>query len=112
MRVLLQRDWPVTTTVTIEQEEQVKSREQIVKMLEAFDLCGRCAMPASWLTYHITPSLVTSLCTTPVGHLTRTPSGRWTRSSRSATRVRSTQSRAVAEVKANYRKGRRRVYWP
>ena len=38
--MLLLLEWPVTTTVTIEQEEQVKSREEIMNMLEAFDLTG------------------------------------------------------------------------
>ena len=38
--MLLLLEWPVTTTVTIEQEEQVKSREVIMNMLEAFDLTG------------------------------------------------------------------------
>ena len=38
--MLLLLEWPVTTTVAIEQEEQVKSREEIMNMLEAFDLTG------------------------------------------------------------------------
>ena len=38
--MLLLLEWPVTTTVTIEQEEQVKSGEEIMIMLEAFDLTG------------------------------------------------------------------------
>ena len=38
--MLLLLEWPVTTTVTIEQEERVKSREEIMNMLEAFDLTG------------------------------------------------------------------------
>ena len=38
--MLLLLEWPVTTTVTIEREEQVKSREEIMNMLEAFDLTG------------------------------------------------------------------------
>jgi hypothetical protein len=38
--VLLLLDWSVTTTVTIEQEERVKSREEIMNILEAFDLTG------------------------------------------------------------------------
>ena len=38
--VLLLLEWPVTTTVTIEQEERVKSREEIMNMLEAFNLTG------------------------------------------------------------------------
>ena len=37
--MLLLLEWPATTTVTIEQE-QVKSREEIMNILEAFDLCG------------------------------------------------------------------------
>jgi len=38
--VLLLLEWPVTATGTIEREEQVKSREEIMNMLEAFDLTG------------------------------------------------------------------------
>jgi hypothetical protein len=39
--LLLLLDWSVTTTVTIEQEARVKSREEILNILEAFDLLGR-----------------------------------------------------------------------
>ena len=35
--MLLLLEWPVTTTVTIEQEVRVKSREEIMNVLEAFD---------------------------------------------------------------------------
>jgi len=38
--VLLLLEWPVTTTVAIEQEERMKSREEIMNMLEGFDLTG------------------------------------------------------------------------
>ncbi len=38
--MLLVLEWPVTTTVAVEQEEQVKSREEIMNMSEAFDLTG------------------------------------------------------------------------
>jgi hypothetical protein len=38
--VLLLLEWPVARPVTIEQEEQVKSREEIMEILEAFDLTG------------------------------------------------------------------------
>lgn len=38
--VLLLLEWPVARPVTIEQEEQVKSREEILEILEAFDLTG------------------------------------------------------------------------
>ena len=38
--MLLLLDWSVATTVTIEQEERVKSREEIMNILEAFDLTG------------------------------------------------------------------------
>ena len=41
MGLLLLLDWSVTTTMTIEQEERVKSREEIMNILEAFDLLGR-----------------------------------------------------------------------
>ena len=37
--MLLLLEWPVKTTVAIE-EERVKSREEIMNMLEAFDLTG------------------------------------------------------------------------
>ncbi len=33
-------EWPVTATVAVEQEERVRSGEEIMSMLEAFDLTG------------------------------------------------------------------------
>lgn len=52
---------PVTTAVTVEQEERVKPREETMNMetmnmLEAFGLAGCCGMLASWPVGRITPS--------------------------------------------------------
>ena len=38
--MLLLLGWPVATTVAIEQEEQVRSRGEIMNVLEVFDLAG------------------------------------------------------------------------
>jgi hypothetical protein len=38
--VLLLLDWSVARPLTIEPEEHVKSREEIMEILEAFDLTG------------------------------------------------------------------------
>lgn len=50
--MLLLLEWPVTTTVTIEWEERGKSREDVMKMLETFDLTGSFGMSASWPVTH------------------------------------------------------------
>jgi transposase len=126
--------------LTIEQEEHVKSREEIMEILEAFDLTGsfRDAGELAGCSHH-----------TVAGYVARRDAGElpddgpqrreriidpflpkieeWVE--RSAGKIRAdvafdklealgysgserTVRRAVAEVKANYRRGRRRVYRP
>jgi transposase len=138
--VLLLLDWPVTTTVTIEQEERVKSREEIMNMLEAFDLTGsfRDAGELAGCSHHTVARYV---ALRDAGRLVDEEPVRRERMidpflskieewvERSQGKIRAdrvfdklkplgysgserTVRRAVAEVKANYRKGRRRVYRP
>jgi transposase len=138
--VLLLLDWPVTTTVTIEQEERVKSREEIMNMLEAFDLTGsfRDAGELAGCSHHTVARYV---ALRDAGRLADEEPVRRERMidpflakieewvERSQGKIRAdrafdklkplgysgserTVRRAVAEVKANYRRGRRRVYRP
>jgi len=138
--VLLLLDWPVTTTVAIEQEEQVKSREEIMNLLEAFDLTGslRDAGELAGVSHNTVGRYV---ALRDAGLLPDDGPERRVRIidpflpkieewvERSDGKVRAdrvfdklkalgfegserTVRRAVAEVKASYRKGRRRVYRP
>ena len=138
--VLLLLEWPVTTTVAIEQEEQVKSREEIMNMLEAFDLTGslRDAGELAGVSHHTVARYVAMR---DAGELVDCGPRRRERIidpwlpkieewvERSHAKIRAdrafdklaalgytgserTVRRAVAEVKANHRRGRRRVYRP
>jgi transposase len=126
--------------VTIEQEEQVKSREEIMEILEAFDLTGsfRDAGELAGCSHHTVAAYVAKR---DAGELSDDGPERRERIidpflpkieewvERSAGKIRAdvafdklddmgfegserTVRRAVAEVKANYRRGRRRVYRP
>ena len=128
------------TTVAIEQEERVKSREEIMNMLEAFDLCGsfRDAGELAGVSHHTVARYVARR---DAGELFGDGPRRRERIidpflpkieewvERSHAKIRAdrchdklkalgfdgsdrTVRRAVAEVKANYRRGRRRVYRP
>jgi transposase len=139
--VLLQLDWSVARPLTVEQEEQVKSREEIMNILEAFDLCGslRDAGELAGCSHHTVGRYVelrdagglpgdddpqrrervTDAFLPKIEEWVERSGGRmradvafdklktlgYTGSDRSV-------RRAVAEVKANHRKGRRRVYRP
>ena len=138
--VLLLLDWSVATTATIEQEERVKSREEIMNILEAFDLTGsfRDAGELAGCSHHTVARYVAKR---DAGGLV--PDGPERREriidpflpkieewvERSDAKIRAdvafdklraagfagserTVRRAVAEVKANHRRGRRRVYRP
>jgi transposase len=138
--VLLLLDWPVTTTVTIEQEERVKSREEIMQILEAFDLTGsfRDAGELAGVSHNTVGRYV---ALRDAGELPDDGPERRVRIidpflpkieewvERSDGKIRAdvafdklvalgyagsdrTVRRAVAEVKANHRRGRRRVYRP
>jgi len=126
--------------VAIGQEEQVKSREGIMNMLAAFDLCGsfRDAGELAGCSHHTVAAYVAKR---DAGELAGVGPQRRERIidpwlpkieewvERSQAKIRAdrafdklcalgfdgserTVRRAVAEVKANYRRGRRRVYRP
>ena len=138
--VLLLLEWPVARPVTIEQEEQVKSREEIIEILEAFDLTGsfRDAGELAGCSHHTVAGYVAKR---DAGELPDDGPQRRERIidpflpkieewvERSARKIRAdvafdkltalgytgserTVRRAVAEAKANHRRGRRRVYRP
>jgi transposase len=138
--VLLLLDWSVARPRTIEQEEQVKSREEIMEILEAFDLTGsfRDAGELAGCSHHTVAAYVAKR---DAGELPDDGPERRERIidpflgkieewvERSSGKIRAdvafdkltalgysgserTVRRAVAEVKANYRRGRRRVYRP
>jgi len=126
--------------VTIEQEEQVKSREEIMNMLEAFDLTGsfRDAGELAGVSHHTVARYVA--LRDEGGLPDDGPQRReriidpffpkieeWVERSHGKIRAdvafdklaaigyvgsERTVRRAVAEVKANWRRGRRRVYRP
>jgi transposase len=126
--------------VTIEQEEQVKSREEIMNMLEAFDLTGsfRDAGELAGVSHHTVARYVA--LRDEGGLPDDGPQRReriidpflakieeWVERSHGKIRAdvafdkltalgysgsERTVRRAVAEVKANYRRGKRRVYRP
>ncbi len=56
--MILPAQLPVAEPVTIEQEERVKSREEIMEILEAFDLTGslRDAGELAGCSHHVTQS--------------------------------------------------------
>ena len=138
--MLLLLEWPVTRTVTIEQEEQVKSREEIMNMLEAFDLTGslRDAGELAGCSHHTVAAYVARRDEGRLGGVGPVRRERiidpwlakieeWVE--RSCGKIRADRAfdkltalgytgseravrRAVAEVKANHRRGRRRVYRP
>ena len=138
--MLLLLEWPVTTTVAIEQEEQVKSREEIMNMLEAFDLCGslRDAGELAGVSHHTVARYVAERDAGELAGDGPRRRGRiidpflpkieeWVERSHAKIRAdrafdklkalgftgsERTVRRAVAEVKANHRRGRRRVYRP
>ena len=138
--MLLLLEWSVTTTVAIEQEERVKSREEVMNMLEAFDLTGslRDAGELAGVSHHTVARYVAKR---DAGELAGGGPRRRERIidpwlgkieewvERSHGKIRAdrcydklkvlgfegsdrTVRRAVAEVKANHRRGRRRVYRP
>ena len=138
--MLLLFEWPVTTTVIIEQEERVKSREEVMNMLEAFDLTGslRDAGELAGCSHHTVAAYVAKR---DAGELAGAGPRRreriidpwlgkieeWVERSHGKIRAdrafdkltalgyvgsERTVRRAVAEVKANHRRGRRRVYRP
>ena len=138
--VLLLLEWPVTTTVTIEQEEQVKSREEIMNMLEAFDVAGslRDAGELAGCSHHTVAAYVAERDEGRLGGVGPVRRARiidpwmakieeWVE--RSCGKIRAdrchaklkalgfegsdrTVRRAVAEAKKSFAAGRRRVYRP
>ena len=135
--MLLLLEWPVARPVTIEQEEQVKSREEIMEILEAFDLTGsfRDAGELAGCSHHTVAGYVAKR---DAGELPDDGPQRRDRTvdpflpkieewvERSDGKIRAdvvfdklgplgfvgserTVRRAVAEVKANHRRGKRRV---
>ena len=138
--MLLLLEWPVTTTVTIEQEEQVKSREVIMNMLEAFDLTGslRDAGELAGCSHHTVAAYVAKRDEGRLGGVGPVRQKRiidpwlakieeWVE--RSCGKIRAdrcyaklkalgfegsdrTVRRAVAEAKKSFGAGRRRVYRP
>ena len=138
--MLLLLEWPVTTTVTIQQEERVKSREEVMNMLEAFDLTGsfRDAGELAGCSHHTVAAYVAKR---DAGELAGAGPRRRERIidpwmgkieewvERSCGRIRAdrchaklralgfegserTVRRAVAEAKKSFGAGRRRVYRP
>ena len=136
--MVLLLEWPVTTTVTIELEERVKSRGEIMNMLEAFDLAGslRGAGELAGVSHHTVARYVAERDAGELAGDGPRRRGRiidpflarieeWVERSHAeirADRCRDklkalgfegsarTVRRAVAEVKADHRRGRRRVY--
>jgi len=50
----------------------VKSRDEIMNILERSTCVGRCAMPASWPATLLTPLVVTWSCVAPASYLPTT----------------------------------------
>ncbi len=125
--------------MTVDQEEQVKSREEIMEILEAFDLtksfrdAGELAgcshhTVAHWVTWRDAGKLPgegrSAVSASSTRSWPRSRSG-WSAATPRCANVcfdklmalgfagsERTVRRGVAEVKANHRRGRRRVYRP